>query len=362
MKNDMTLHFIPKLSNRVRSQYTLFCLFFIALVQVSSVYAAEKMKTIPLSVLGDFSKTFSTVKKVNVVHGQRVIGEVNHMPGENFSVAFPFDVQHVSYIKKSGSVVDKGEKVANVEGYDVHHFIDEYQSAKTILAVQEAHYKINKKYFDNKTIKNSEWIEITKSYFDAKLSFEHIKHQMSFLSISDNEQISLISPQKGILKIPNLANNKLAGELAFEVIAQSAIKIKVTVPLSIISNLSHFEASSSCKLAISSLDNIADKFHQTLWVTPTSPSCSLMLGQLIHVTPVNQFNGYKIEKSAVFEFEGNNYIAVMEGQSLTLVRVELRDSQSGYYTFSASEIIDAKQVLTSSVSILQGYLLNLGAE
>ena len=343
-------------------QYTLFYLLLVVLIQISTVKASDDLRMIELSSLGAFEASFSEIEKVDEMKGQSLIGEVSYMPGENFSVKFPFDVQQINYLVKNGSTVKKGDTVAFVDGYDVHHFIDEYESSKTLLAIQEKHFQTNKLYFENNTIQSSQWIEISKSYYEAKLTFEHLQHLMTFLHIDKNEQISLISPKDGIIQIPNLMRTKRSGELAFDVLNTNAVKVKVTTPLLLSSKLSHFEVSSTCKLEVNYIENIADKFHQRLWTKPTSTNCRLTLGQSIKVTPIQNIDGFKIAKSAIFEFENKNHIAIKVKEALALIPINLIGASEDEYIFTTKETIDTKQALISSVSILQGSLLSLGAE
>jgi len=361
----MPLRFIKKSPLGTRSQYTLFFFLITAFIQISTVNAADGLKSVKLSSLGNFDVNFSTVQKVELMKGQSLIGEVAYMAGDNYSVTFPFDVQRITYRVKNGSVVKQGETIALVEGYDVHHFIDEYETTKVLLEIQKMHFKTNKQYFENKTIKSSQWIAITKSYYKAKLNFEHIQHLMSFLHIDENEQITIISPKAGVIQIPNLYGSKVAGELAFDIIDKKSINVKITIPLLLASHLSHFEVNSTCRLNINSVEKVADKFHQIVWAEPASTECQLILGQVIKVTPIKQVAGYQIAKAAIFEFNNKNYIAIKDKNSLSLVPIELIGTSDGEYLFTTKEnreSIEGRQGLISSVSILQGSLLSLGAE
>jgi hypothetical protein len=358
----MSLLFIRKSPRSTKFKYTIFYFLIVALMQISTVNAADTLRMIALSSLGNFDASFSEVKKVELLKGQSLIGEIGYMAGENYSVTFPFDVQRITYRVKNGSEVNKGDTIALVEGYDVHHFIDEYKTTKVLLEIQEMHFKTNKQYFENKTIKSSQWIEITKSYYEAKLNFEHIQHLMSFLHVDKNEKITLVSPKAGVIQIPSLIGSKVAGELAFDIVDTNAITVKVTVPLLLASNLSHFEVNSTCRLNINSIEKIANKFHQILWTEPASTDCKLILGQVIKVTPIQNIDGYKIAKSSIFEFENKNYIAIKTKESLSLIPIDLIGTSAGEYIFTTNENIEGKQGLISSVSILQGSLLSLGAE
>jgi len=358
----MSLFFIKKSSKFIKLQYTLFFFLIVVLIQTSTVKASDDITTVDISSLGSFEASFLAVKKVGFMKGQHLIGQVAYMPGENYSVTLPFDAQRISYYVKNGSLVKQGDTIALVEGYDVHHFIDASKSAITLLKIQEEHYQRNKLYFERNIITSSQWIEITKSYFEAKLNLEHIQHQMSFLHIDENEKVTIVSPKTGIIQIPSLDGIRVAGDLAFDIIDKRMIKVKVSVPLLLASNLSHFEVTQSCSLNINSIEKIADKYHQVFWAEPATTNCKLTLGQGIKVTPVQTIDGYKIAKSAVFEFEDQNYVAIKVNTALNLVPINLLGTSKGEYIFTTNENIDGKQVLISSVSILQGRLLSLGAE
>ena len=344
-------------------QYTLFFLIVINLIQTSMAFSYDKVENIPLSKLGKFETTFSEIKNIDFIEGQPVIAEVNIKTGENYSVNFPFNVQQIRYHIKNGELINKGDTIATVEGYDVHHFIDTYKSTQKILEISKNHYQTNQVYFNKKSIQNSQWIEITKNYFDAKLNFEHINHQMDFLHIDEHENVTMISPKKGMIKIPELSGNRLEGDLAFDVIDSSSIQVKITMPKLNISSISHFIINSKCSLSIDNIESISDKYHQKVWAKPDNGSdCNLSLGQVLKITPIHVFNGYKINKSAVFEFEDKDHIAIKSGNEIIVINIDLFGSKDDYYYFTTNRPLENYEALTSSLSILQGYLLKLGTE
>ncbi len=351
-----------KTLNYLTNHFAILTLFLIVLCQIPTVFAFEKKENIALSVLGDFEIKFSNVEKESFIVGQHLIGEVTYNSGANYSVLLPFDIQKITFHVKNGNYVELGDTIATVEGYDAHHFIDEYESAKIILAASENHFQTNKVYFDNKTIKSSQWLEITKSYLEAKLNVEHFQHQMSFLHIDENEKITLISPNKGIVKIPTFQNIKSEGDLAFDIINTDSVKVRVSTPLSYAAKLSHFVMSSSCQLEVNSVESIVDKYHQTIWASPTSEHCQLTLGQSVKLSPILKFDGYKVSKSAVFELNDKDYIAIRFKDNVSLFPILIVGANQKEYYVSAREDISNKKVLISSVSILQGKLLALGLE
>ncbi|KGJ87559.1 RND family efflux transporter [Colwellia psychrerythraea] len=351
-----------KTLNDFSINFAILTLFFIALCKIPTVFAIEIKENIALSALGDFEIKFSKIEKESLIVGQNLIGEVTYKVGENYSVLLPFDIQKITYRIKNGNYVELGDTIATVEGYDAHHFIDEYQSAKIILEASENHFQMNKVYFENKTIQSSQWLEITKSYLEAKLNFEHFQHQMSFLHIDENEKFTLISPHNGIVKIPSYQSLKSKGDIAFDVINTDSVKVKIRTPLSYAAKLSHFVVSSTCQLEVNSVESIVDKYHQTIWASPTSDQCQLTLGQSIKLSPILKFDGYKVPKSSIFELNDKDYIAIKFEDKLSLIPVFIVGATQKEYYVSASEDISKTKVLVRSVSILQGKLLALGLE
>jgi hypothetical protein len=114
----MPLLFIRKSTTSTKFKYVIFYFLIAVLMQLSTVNAADRLKVNELSSLGHFDVSFSEVKKVELLKGQSLIGEIGYMAGENYSVTLPFDVQRITYRVKNGGEVNKGDTIALVEGYD----------------------------------------------------------------------------------------------------------------------------------------------------------------------------------------------------------------------------------------------------
>ena len=79
------------------------------------------------------------------------------------------------------------------------------------------------------------------------------------------------------------------------------------------------------------------------------------------VSPIYQQAAFSINKSALFEIDNRDHIAIKKGQQLELVAVELLGSSEGNYLFTSQVNLTEKSVLISSVSAVQGILLELGS-
>lgn len=321
--------------------------------------------SININELGKYQLNFEKISPITTVSSSALIAQVTEKSGENFSVFLPFNVQQVSTIITGGQSVLKGQKIAYLSGYDVHHFLDEFEAAKQLFNIAEKQYQSSLTLYNSKALKQSQWIEISNNYFSARLRFEHLHHYMSFLNIDENEQIAIIAPIAGIIRYENINDNysKAEGGLLFDIIPNDAIRLKVSVPVKDIKNLTYLKVEKQqCKFAVSSKENIINDFSMTVWSEPLNKQCSLTLGEKVIVTPVYQQNAFTINKTAVFEFENKNYIAIKNDEQLNLVTINILNANNQNFIFQSNIPLANKIALTSSVSAVQGVLLNLGDE
>jgi hypothetical protein len=188
---------------------------------------------------------------------------------------------------------------------------------------------------------------------------------MSFLTIDKNDKIAIVAPIAGIIRYSsiNAIGSKAEGELLFDIVPTSAIRLKVKVPLKNISNLAYLQiVKQQCKVAVDSKENIVENFAMTVWSQPLNEQCSLTLGEKAVITPIYQQTAYRIDKSAVFEFKNNNYIAIKNNLQLDLVAITILTAINDQFVFQSDSAFINNQALTSSVSAVQGILLNLGDE
>ena len=343
--------------------------------------------TLDINKLGQYDIVYRSVNKIDYVFGNHVLAKVTEKKGANFSVFLPFSVQQVIYLVANGEQVTKNQKIAYLKGYDVHHFLDEFDVSQKLFYQAKSQYNSSKQLFKNKALSQSAWLEISKNYFQTQLRFEHLNHFKSFLSI-DEEHIAIIAPVRGYVRFTPQRMKKQEGELIFDVIPTQALRLQLKVTSKNIKNLDHLEVvQNQCRYAFETKDKIVDQFFVSIWsqsieenrkvignsninsnndqhrlLTKKRGNCSFTLGESLVVSPVYKQSAYKIVKSAVFEFNNKDYIAVKNNQELQLVEVTLINSTDNEYIFTSEMNVDNKQVATSSLSAIQGVLLELGGE
>lgn len=360
--NYMLFTCIKKTFNNNLHHYFKNSIAILCLSPLSMAWSFEVPVSIPITDLGGFEKQFSVIDIVPNIEGQNVLAKVTNKPGGQYNVKLPFDISYLQYHVNNGDVISKNDEVATVSGLAIHHFMEEYQAALSILAAAKAHYESNKPFFENRDIINAQWLSMTKSYFEAQLIVEHFRHQLLFIKVNPDHSATVLSPKSGIVNNISVNEPLLTGDSLLNILDTESLRIKALVPASFAEKVVHFRLANQCTLPVTSVEKQRIGFNQVIWASLPDKTCSLMLGQVVEATPVQQFNGYKVEKSAVFEFEDANYIAIKNESNLSLVRLTIVGEYDNSYFFESSENITGKQVLITSVSSVQGLLLELGAE
>ncbi len=344
-------------------------LFSGGLLAITLATPSVLAKKIALNELGQYQLHFEKISAINTIAGNKLLAKVSEKTGSNFSVFLPFSVQQINYRVNNGEQVKKSQVIADLQGYDVHHFLDEYEAAEQLYKNAEKQYLSSKKLFKNRALKQSQWIEISKNYYAAKLRFEHLNHYRGFLTVDNHENIAIIAPSAGYLRRANdnktNTTSKQEGELLFDIIPNNTISLTTNVSVKNIDQLSAFKVNNSqCQLTIDQKENITNSFVAKVWSNPltANKNCQFTLGQSLVVTPIYQQKALTVNKKAVFEFEDQNYIALKEQQNLSLVAIDILSSSADKYYFTSASDLTNKQALISSVSAVQGMLLNLGEE
>ena len=300
---------------------------------------------------------------VNKITGNKVLAQVTEMEGSSHAMNLPFNIQKINFLVANGQWVQDKQAIAILSGKDVHHFFDEYQAAKQLFTVANDYYQSSLKFLNNKTIRQSQWYEISQNYFSAKLNLEHLNHIMSSLTVREDEQVIINAPSSGFIQFSTTNMAKQEGQLLFDVTPLNAIRLKVKLSNKRKAQLVEFNLDdNNCRFAVSHIEKTVENFNVTAWSEAIKPSCHLMLGDSVVVTPVYQQTAFSVNKSAVFEFEDQNYIAIKEQQKVNLVVINILSATHNGYLINAKSLLDGQEVLVSSVSAIQGVLLELGGE
>jgi len=353
--------------NKMLTKLSLGVVLFAAVTNVMAFEQNEDKVTLSVAfaALGEYQIDTAPVQAVSRILGHSLLASVSEKSGSNFSMFLPFGVQQINYIVANGSYIEENQAVAYLNGFDVHHFLDEYEAARELFLNAQQQYKSSKILFTQKALKQSQWLEISQNYFAAQLRFEHLNHYKAFLNIDSNENIAIKSPISGYVRFSSDVAAKQEGELLFDIIPKNSIRLKVSVPINNIANLASINVlGSKCRLAIASKEGIVKNFSQTTWSSSLNKECRFTLGEQLLVTPEYKQQAFVLAKKAIFELDNQNYIAIKNDDSslFELAAIEILSSADNNYHVSSAIDLTSKQVLITSISALQGILLELGGE
>jgi hypothetical protein len=320
-------------------------------------------ESIALQDLGALSTEFTTVEQIESYSGRPLSALVDYRPGEAVSLVTPYRVQQITYLVETGETVDKGQAIAVMSGPEIHHFLTEFEVTQQRLEATKNRYESNRELYAKRAIDEARWIEITEAYYALQLEYEHMRHFRDLLSpASDSEdRITLNAPAAGILQYrqdsPGIDSS---GELA-QLIPADTLRMRVSVPITRRQGLASLE-SKNCHLEIDSVSGIASDFFVQAWSKPLNEQCQLLPGERLMVTPGYRFQGYRVPREAVFQWQNGPTVLLRRDDELVTVPVELLSGDASTYAVACPTDIAGGEVLSSSVSAVQGVLMGLGGE
>jgi hypothetical protein len=339
----------------------LFFSFLLLVLTVSS--ASAQTQRISIESLGRLSLNFAAPQIVPSVPTPAVNGEVSYLPGNGYQLVLPFRVLQRQYLVAPQAYVSANTPLVKLSGSEVHHFYEMLRAQKEIYSQAEQRYQQNLPLFKSKSINQQSWQAITDHYFASKLELGHLEHAKELLqSANDDDAALLISPVAGVF-IP--AGEQLDTE-AFvygEVIEQDALRLKVQLPSQLADKISALTVG-SCHLKVAYRERLHKGLVSRLWSASVTANdeCELMYADSMMVTPVIEQAGLAIPASSVYFFEDQYYALAKDGAELLPVAVTVLGRHEGQLLIADNMALKNSQVLTSSVSAVQGLLLGLGGE
>lgn len=341
----------------MKSFYSLFILI------AASVGAQAQTQPIALESLGRLHLEYETPKITSMVPTPAVNGEVSNLPGSGYQLILPFRALQQRNLAAPQSAVDAEKPLIKLTGSEVHHFYERLSAQKEIYAQAQARYQQNLPLFKNKSINQQSWQAIADHYFATKLELGHLEHAEELLKPgAHDDEALLISPVAGIF-IPR--SEQLDGEayIYAEVIETEEMRLKVQLPSSLANKITALKAG-RCVLSVEYRERISNGLVTRLWSSPISETgnCELSFALNMMITPVIEEAALSVPATSVFFFEGKNYALLKTGNQLTPVEVDIIGRYHSDLLIGDHSDLRNGQVLTTSVSAVQGILLGLGGE
>ncbi len=335
-----------------------------ALLVLFCVFAGSSFaQSIPLDRLANLDTRFESISLAGSLQGQPVTATVSYQRGEAFTLLAPRAVQQLDYLVTNGASVQKQQAIALLGGPELHHFLLEYQTNRSLMLDAKRRFDSNKKLYQENAINAGQWREISEAYYQSYLEHEHMQHFFRLVLKEDEQldQITIAAPIDGRIEFSAHQDYVAEGQPIAFFIPEDAIRLKASIPLQYRNTLSKLGVG-RCQLDIDELAAVADGFFVQAWSEPLSEDCRFVLGQTLLAIPVLAADGYLVPKTAVFRWLQRDALFVRQGDELILVYVQLVGESKDNYVVTSEQPLQDLQVLSSSISATQGMLLGLGDE
>ncbi len=335
-----------------------------AMIVIVCVLADSTLaQTIPLDQLLRLDARFQSISSVSNQRGEQLNATVSYQAGDAYTLLAPRTVQQLDLLIANGTAVRSKQAFATLRGPELHHFLLEFRVNVERMRDAKRRFDRNKVLYEKNAISAQQWKEISADYYEIYLEHEHMQHFYYLVLDEDEErdQITIAAPIDGRISFSTASQYIEQGEPIASFIPEAAIRLHVLVPLHYQESL-HKLSVGDCELAIDERSSLAEGFFIQAWTEPLTEQCPYMLGQTLLVTPKLEANAYKIPKSAVFRWSQRNAVFVLADDQLTLAYIKLIGEEEGDYIATAERPLHDQQVLSSSISAVQGILLGLGGE
>ncbi|MDO6619229.1 membrane fusion-like protein [Shewanella sp. 6_MG-2023] len=320
-------------------------------------------KTISLAELGSLELKYTQPQKGVSYEGSSLPAQIERLPGNDYWVRTPENIQQVTYLVAQGQAVTKGQAIVRLTGPEIFHFLAQIEATKSLFDLSKQRYERNKSLLKTNSISIDKWREISQDYLSTQLKYQHMQHFMELVESIDTSTESLVirAPIAGIVNLTNLSSSYNAGAALFSLIPADSIRIKINVPMNQSTSLSAVNIN-QCHVSIDEVSAIADGVFLTAWSMPVPLGCNLLLGQQITVIPEYQKAVYLLPKTSVFSWQQETQIFAKTASILSALTIEVLGSTSNEYIVASDQDLSNIYVLTQSVAAVKGILLGLGGE
>ena len=318
---------------------------------------------VDIASLGELELTYEKARIAQHYPGQQVAAEVGFKKGEAFAVVAPGRVQQIEYLVEVGTLVDKGAPLAVLRGPEIHHFLYEFEASKKILEAAERRFNSNKALYERKSIRESQWMEVSEKYYAAQLQYEHMRHFTDMVISVDEttDAITIATPVAGIVDYAPGYSGISTGENIAVLVPEKIIRLEMALPARVRNDVAFIKLP-ACTLEIVSVGAKVDGFFVSGWTEPLKPECQLLLGQHLLATPFMRAEVYQLAGSAVFQWHKDSSVLVRSQGALSAIKVEPMGAIGSDYLVRTEGTLQDKDILVTSVSAVQGILLGLGGE
>ncbi|MGL5358402.1 MAG: membrane fusion-like protein [Shewanella sp.] len=335
------------------------CLVYLS----ASVLGTAQAESLALTALGNLELSYTQGQKIASYEGSPLPAQVEILPGNDYWLSTPTNIQQSHFLVSQGQRVSKGQAIVKLTGPEVFHYLAQVEAATSLYQLAKSRYERNKPLITNGNISAEKWREISQDYFTTQLEYEHMQHFMANVNSKDATTDSFVvtAPVDGIVKLNVSSSPYMAGDQLFSLVPNNSIRVKVNVPTSQSHSLSAINID-QCHIAVESVSAIAEGAFVTAWSAALPQECQLLLGQQMTVVPEYQKAVYLLPKNSVFSWEQDSQVFTKSANSLNALTIDILGSTPEQYIVESDQDLSQLDILSQSVAAVKGILLGLGGE
>ena len=354
-------------------------MFALSIFGLACAFSANANEPVNISELGDLELEFAQVSNAQHYQGQALSAEVTYSMSQQFLITAPFQPQQIDMLVPHGSEVKQGQVIAAISGSEVHHFQEQLASQEFVYGVAKQRFNEGKNLFKKGAISIHVWSEIADNYHAARIELGHLKHFAELLKFNpqNKDSAQLMAPTNGLLMYPEMLSDKGMDVVLGAIIPNDKVRLSIAAPISMASKINSVVTSaqtpncSNVIFNISGQEGTADNFHVSLWSEALPSHCQLKPGQVLRVTPLIQQDAQLVPKSSVFNWEQAPHVLVKQGSNLipqpveiiaSVNNIETNNTETAMYYLAPNSELNNNEVLTRSVSAVQGLMAGMGGE
>jgi hypothetical protein len=325
--------------------------------------------SVALQDLGDLALDYAVVTPVDEVPGPSVQGLPTWRDGDLYRLELPRDARRARYHVANGDAVAAGEPFVTLYGPEIHHLQLEFATVTTRFEAARERYRRSRESYRQQAIPEEQWVLIQDRFLELELEYEHMEHFQMLVRDAEGEgdlaeeAITLVAPLSGLIHYRQADARLVAGTEIAGFVPRDAIRLRARVPRADAQRLAGFDLG-ACRVGLQALEGMSEGFLLTAWSDALPDTCDIPPGTALSATPLyRQDSAYRVPRSAVFTWQETVHVFVRADDALEAVPVTLLmpvDDDS--YAITATLALAGREVLSRSVSAVQGLLLDLGGE
>ncbi|WP_269518657.1 hypothetical protein [Alteromonas sp. BMJM2] len=344
--------------------YTIFR-YVLALFTLVLTGYAHANNSVPLNSLGKLSLSYSSINALSTMEKPVSTGMVKVLPGSPLRIVAPMNPQKIDYLVAHGESVTQNQRIAILSGSEVHHFRENLAAKTALLEIATSRFNKNRELVSVNAIPQDKWLNIAQQYYDAQLAWGHLNHFAEMFEPQEDDDMGyLLAPSKGVFMLPEQASADTETQATESqlgaVVSPNDIRLSTLVN-ALDSDFVEAINTDSCSVNIERVEEINHRFFVRVWSAPIPEGCALQLGAHVNTRVQLSVSALTVSADSVFYLHGQASVFVRRASALEAVPITLiGNADNDNAVFTAEGLTKNDEVLTSSISAVQGILLGLG--